>query len=100
MLHCGKFKPDDIWFLDNNEDYEQRELRLGICPQCQAQVGELVQTRKIDGLRTLERVTKRKLVRLMDIEKQYINYTSQECNKNKFKKKLQGGCMGLIQQSR
>ena len=80
MLHCGKFKASDIWFLDDTSDYEQRELRLGVCPQCQKQVGELVQTRKFDGHRVCERATRRKLQRMIEQEKLNITYTSQQCN--------------------
>jgi hypothetical protein len=100
MFHCGKFRASNIWFLDDTLDYTDRRLQLGICPQCHREVGELFEKRKSDGLVRSTRLTRRKLDRLKEEEKYNIQYTSQDINKQTFKKKLSGGCMGLIQQSR
>ena len=98
LIHCGKFRPNDIWFLDDNDLFEQRELRLGTCPQCGKEVGELCERRKLDGKLFYERVSGRKLDWLKKKEQNFITYTAQDCNRYRFKKKVQGGCMGLIQQ--
>lgn len=85
--------------MADTEEFEGRKLRLGICPQCNNLIGELIEVRKSDGKERFCTYKKRKLDRLMKEEKSRINYTSQDVNKNSFKKKLSGGCMGLIQQS-
>lgn len=99
-IHCGKFRATNIWFLCSNKDYDDRRLQLGICPQCKKEVGELFETRKSDGFVRSVRLVGKKLDRLKEQEKDNIQYTSQQVNLAGYKKKLSGGCMGLIQQSR
>lgn len=100
MIHCCKFNADDIWFLFDLPDFERRELRIGICPKCQHKVAELIETRKTDGKVFYQVATRRKAERLIAQEKVRVLYTAQDVNRNNYKKKLSGGCMGLIQQSR
>ena len=100
MIHCCKFSADDIWFLFDLPDFERRELRIGICPKCQHKVAELIETRKTDGKVFYQVATRRKAERLIAQERGRISYTAQDVNRNNYKKKLSGGCMGLIQQSR
>lgn len=96
-IHCGRFKADDIWFLYSNNEFDNRELRLGTCPVCGNYVGELVEHRKADGRIFHSTFTKRKLDRLIKVEKKNIDYTSKDCHKQNSKKKLLAGFMELIQ---
>ena len=61
MLHCKYFKSDDIWFLFDTNDYTERRLYLGFCPQCLKEVGELYETRILDNKVVLKRLTGKKL---------------------------------------
>jgi len=86
MLHCKNFKSDDIWFLYDTDEYTERKLYLGFCPQCLKEVGELYETGKIDGKLTLTRCTGKKLTKLKEREFCNVIYTAQQSNKDKFRK--------------
>ena len=86
MLHCRNFKSDDIWFLYDTNEYIDRRLYLGFCPQCLKEVGELLEIRKIDNEVVLKRLTGKKLQKTKEREKCNIIYTAQQLNKDKFRK--------------
>lgn len=48
MYHCTKFRADNIWFLEPNSLFEERELRFGTCPVCNKKTIELRERRKTD----------------------------------------------------
>ena len=48
MQHCCSFRPDETYFLSDNELCSKRKLSIGICPICSKPVAEMVQTR-FDG---------------------------------------------------
>lgn len=86
MLHCKDFKSDDIWFLFDTNEYVERKLYLGFCPQCLKEVGELIEVRKLDNQILLKRFTGKKLNKIKELETCNIIYTAQQINKNKFRK--------------
>lgn len=86
MLHCKNFKSDDIWFLFDTDEYVERRLYLGFCPQCLKEVGELCEIRKIDNNVSLKRLTGKKLEKTKEREKYNIIYTAQQANKSRFKR--------------
>ncbi len=43
MIHCCKFKADDIYCLEETELYSNRMLSIGFCPVCNKPVAELVE---------------------------------------------------------
>lgn len=48
MLHCVRFKADDIYYLKDSDLYTSRYLSIGFCPICKKPVAELVEQR-FDG---------------------------------------------------
>ena len=48
MRHCGKFTPDDTYYLKETNLYTYRMLSIGFCPICGKPVAELYQIR-FDG---------------------------------------------------
>lgn len=86
MLHCKNFKSNDIWFLYDTNEYIERRLYLGFCPQCLKEVGELYEISKINNKTSLKRFTGKKLKKVKELEECNIIYTAQQINKDKFRK--------------
>ena len=49
MRHCVKFKPDEVYFLEDTDLYISRTLSVGFCPQCNKPVAELTETNFAGG---------------------------------------------------
>lgn len=43
MRHCCKFKPEEVYYLRENELYTSRKLSIGFCPICKKPVAELAE---------------------------------------------------------
>jgi len=105
MQHCNtKFKTTDVWFLedlksdDSNKNFKERRLLIGTCPHCEKALVSLVETRVADEKLFVTTVHGKKAEKIAMQEKPRIVYTETEYNSGRFKKKVQGGSMGLIQQ--
>ena len=105
MQHCNvKFKSGDVWFLedlksnDPNKNFKERRLLVGTCPHCEKDLVSLVETRVSDGEYFVNTVWGKKAQKMMQQETPRIIYTENDLNSQQFKKKVQGGSMGLIQQ--
>jgi len=105
MQHCNtKFETTDVWFLedlkseDPNKNFIERKLLIGICPNCEKNLVSLVETRVADGEYFVNTVWGKKAQKLIQQETSRLLYTQNDLNSQQFKKKTQGGSMGLIQQ--
>lgn len=76
MYHCAKFNAYNTWYLDNIDNFESRELRLGFCPQCKQLVGELIERRITDNKLFKDVLTGTKLEKVMNRERGRTQYTS------------------------
>lgn len=48
--HCGqKFKPTDIWYLKDNENFYNRVLYITSCPKCLITLTCLIETSKTEN---------------------------------------------------
>lgn len=93
FIHCNrKFKSYEIWFLHNNRDFINRKLYLGICPNCGADVVEIIETRKYDGAVFRKTYYKKEAEKLTSKLSTQIDYTSNDIKK--FKKVPFGLCYG------
>ena len=77
IVHCNmKLRPNEIWFLVDNDTFTNRRLELGVCPVCDHNVVRLVETR-IEDNKVFETTTqRRKANRLMNSLKSEISYSS------------------------
>ncbi len=99
MQHCCEFKPDDIYYLRDNDIFSSRKLAIGFCPICSKPVAELSQWRfdgKYDrfaasGVRANDLVLK---------YKDEIVYSLKECNYTRFKTKPFGWKFGINKSSK
>lgn len=93
FLHCNKkFNSFEIWFLQDNKDFERRKLYLGECPVCGASIVELVETRKYDGAffrKTFYKKDADKVTQKMILQVEYTNHDIK-----RLKKVLFGFCYG------
>lgn len=72
---------------------------MGFCPECSKEVGELCEIRISDNQALLKRFTGKKLEKLKEVEKCNVLYTSQQINKNRFKKPF-GWVYGVNKESK
>ena len=94
MRHCCQFKPDEIYYLKENDLFNSRKLSVGFCPICLKPVAELTGWR-FDGIP--EKITKSGIEAndLMISLKDEIVYSMKECNYKRFKSKPFGWKYGL-----
>ena len=55
MRHCCQFRPDDVYYLKDNELFTSRKLSIGFCPICGKPVSELSEWR-FDGICNVTKV--------------------------------------------
>lgn len=94
MLHCCKFKPDDIYYLKDTNLYIYRTLSIGFCPICGKPVAELFQWR-FDGIPERESSVGIKANDLMRRLKDEIVYSMTEINYRNAKGKPFGWKYGI-----
>ncbi|MDR1169089.1 MAG: hypothetical protein LBK53_09425 [Heliobacteriaceae bacterium] len=99
IYHCGmNFEEYNIWYLEPANGFERRELRLGICPVCGNNIVILSETRVTDGKHFSSYIKAKHQKNVIEREESRKLYTLKELRNSK--KKLSGGSMGLIQQSK
>jgi len=86
MLHCCKFKPDDVYYLKDTNLYVYRMLSIGFCPICGKPVAELFQWR-FDGISERQSAVGIKANDLMRKLKDEIIYSMTQVNYRKMKGK-------------
>ena len=94
MRHCCQFRPDDIYYLQDNDNYSSRKLSIGFCPICGKPVAELVQWR-FDGKFDRDCLAGIKANDLMLKHKNEIVYSMKEFNYSRFKSKPFGWKYGI-----
>ena len=85
IVHCNRsFRPEEILFLYDTQEYSHRRLEAGVCPGCNHFVARFVQTRIFDGYVVDETVSRRKANRLIAEHEKDVQYSSLDViNKNK-----------------
>ena len=94
MRHCTSFKPDDVYYLTENDFYTSRRLSIGFCPICGKPVAELIEYR-FDGVVNRTSVSGLEANDLMIRFKDQISYSMKECNYLRFKSKPYGWKYGV-----
>ena len=89
MRHCCKFRPDDIYYLEDTELYTNRRLSIGFCPICKKPVAEITEWR-FDG--TFSKTSKSgiKANEFVNSHQTEIIYSLKELHYMKFKSKPYG----------
>lgn len=83
LVHCNlKFRPEEILFLVNTDEFINRRLEIGICPVCEKKLARLVETRIADNITFDETVSRRKANRLIKSIQGQIMYSSLDVNNN------------------
>lgn len=94
MRHCCQFRPDDIYYLQDNDNYSSRKLSIGFCPICGKPVAELIQWR-FDGKLDRDSYAGIKANDLMIKHKNEIVYSMKEFNCSRFKSRPFGWKYGI-----
>ncbi len=94
MRHCCQFRPDDIYYLQDNDNYSSRKLSIGFCPICGKPVAELIQWR-FDGKFDRDCFSGIKANDLMLKHKNEIVYSIKELNYSRFKSRPFGWKYGI-----
>ena len=94
MRHCCQFRPDDIYYLQDNDNYSSRKLSIGFCPICGKPVAELIQWR-FDGKFDRDCFSGIKANDLMIKHKNEIVYSMKEFNYSRFKSRPFGWKYGI-----
>lgn len=94
MRHCCQFRPDDIYYLQDNDNYSSRKLSIGFCPICGKPVAELIQWR-FDGKFDRDSYAGIKANDLMLKHKNEIVYSMKEFNYSRFKSRPFGWKYGI-----
>ena len=94
MRHCCQFRPDDVYYLEENELYSSRKLSIGFCPICKKPVCELAEWR-FDGNYKVTKEVGIKANELAQKHRMQIVYSLREFNYAKFKSKPFGWKYGL-----
>ncbi len=94
VRHCCRFKPDDIYYLYDNDLFSSRKLSIGFCPICHKPVAELIEFR-FDGIVNKESVSGVAANDLMLSLSDQIYYSMRECNYSKVRSKPYGWKFGL-----
>ena len=94
MRHCCKFRPDDIYYLEDTEHYTNRKLSIGFCPICQKPIAELTEWR-FDGV--FSRIAKSgfKANEFVNLHSNEIVYSLSELNYLRSKSKPFGWKYGV-----
>ena len=85
IVHCNRsFRPEEILFLYDTQEYSHRRIEAGVCPGCNHFIARLVQTRIFDGYIIDETVSRRKANRLISEHEKDVQYSSLDLvNNNK-----------------
>lgn len=94
MRHCCQFRPDDIYYLQDNDNYSSRKLSIGFCPICGKPVAEIIQWR-FDGKLDRDCFSGIKANDLMLKHKNEIVYSIKELNYSRFKSRPFGWKYGI-----
>ena len=94
MRHCCKFKPDEIYYLEDNNLFTNRKLSIGFCPICNKPIAELEEIDFIGNFMKTKAVGIKANELLLKI-KDEIKYSMQECNYQRFKSKPYGWKYGV-----
>lgn len=94
MRHCCQFRPDDIYYLQDNDNYSSRKLSIGFCPICGKPVAEIIQWR-FDGKLDRDCFSGIKANDLMIKHKNEIVYSIKELNYSRFKSRPFGWKYGI-----
>ena len=75
MLNChGLFRAEEIWFLEDTENFKNRRLEIGICPFCNNKILGLFQRDKKTEKLVYIRARDKKAKRLYEELKSQIDY--------------------------
>ena len=75
MLNChGLFRAEEIWFLEDTENFKNRRLEIGICPFCNNKILGLFQRYKKTEKLVYIRARDKKAKRLYEELKSQIDY--------------------------
>lgn len=99
MLHCCKFKADNVYFLEDNDMFSSRRLSIGFCPICKKPVAELVEWR-FDGAfnkQTLSGINANSMVQEL---KEQIICSINDANYKKLKQEPYGWKFGINKQTK
>ncbi len=94
MRHCCRFKPDDVYYLYDNDLFSSRKLSIGFCPICSKPVAELIQFR-FDGEVYKESASGIRANDLMLSLQNQIWYSMREYNYSRFKSRPWGWVYGV-----
>jgi len=95
MRHCCNFDASDIWYLNDNEDYTNRTLFIGVCPICGKNVCELSQRKiKTNSFFSVKKVGESAADFIINLA-QDKQYARSDINKMKFVSKPFGWRYGV-----
>ena len=85
MKHCVTFQPYDIWFLQDENNFSDRKLFLGLCPKCSKPILELSQFNNLSNQLSITRKIGHSAHIFAESLKPQVMYSLSECNRLKFK---------------
>lgn len=94
MQHCCRFKPDDIYYLEDTDFFSSRILSIGFCPICKKPVAQLVEWR-FDGECFKQNLAGIKANELVLKNQDKIVYSMKSLNYKKLKSKPFGWKYGI-----
>ena len=71
----------DIWFLCDNKEFEDRSLKIGICPKCGKNTAELSEKSKITGEISCKSFAKKQYDKIILSEMHNVLFSSSDVNK-------------------
>ena len=82
MLNChGLFRAEEVWFLEDTDNFKNRRLEVGYCPYCDNRIVGLFEKDKITGKTIYTRARDRKAKRLYAEMKSQIDYKKSDIAK-------------------
>ena len=79
FTHCKKrFKPLEVWFLKDNENFTRRKFYLATCPICGKGIAKLVETRIADGIIFYDTILGDKLEKITPRLIKEVDYTNKD----------------------
>ena len=94
MRHCVKFKPDEVYFLEDTDLYSSRTLSIGFCPECKKPIAELREINFAGGLNKVSAAGVHAHKLMLELRDCIIS-SSSEINYKKTKSKPYGWKYGI-----
>ena len=77
LEHCNRtFRAEEIWFLRSNNNFTNRKLEIGKCPDCNKQIVLLAEKRLIDSKNFKTILSGKKANKIINECRNEIEYTS------------------------